>query len=75
MFDKALEIYNDRDEYSAEIARVNLRRADAEAALGHFTESDAAKAEADRHIKILSAKHGRGIGIDELDNFIPNWSS
>jgi hypothetical protein len=75
MFDKALEIYNDRAEYSAENARVNLRRAEAETALGHFAESDAAMIEAARHIDLLSAKHGRKIDSSELDSFIPNWST
>lgn len=75
MFDKALEIYDDREEYSAHISRALLRRAEAETAIGQFETANATKAKAARHINLLSAKHGRTVDSSELDSFVPNWST
>jgi hypothetical protein len=74
MFNKALQIYSDKHEYAAQLARAYFRQSSVMKILGSETEATENSQKAEEFLALLGRKHGKVVSQVDLDDFVPNWS-
>lgn len=74
MLKKAMQVYGNRADWAAQIARTASRLSQTESALGHADEADTALSIGKRSLQRLSSAVGRTVSFDELDTFTPQWA-
>ena len=75
MLNKALQIYADKSEYAAQLARTYFKLSYVLKKLGSDTEAAQALQRAEEFLDLLRLKHGKMVSQVDLDDFIPNWSA
>lgn len=74
MLNKALQIYCDKHEYAAQLARTYFKQSSLMKILGSEAEATENSQKAEKFLALLGHKHGRVVAEVDLDDFIPNWS-